>query len=64
MEAEIAHARERLSLLENDKDTLQAVLDRTLAESSRLSRQLADSESALSNAGSRLRQMEGRLAAA
>ena len=32
LEAEIAHARERLSLLENDKDTLQAALDRTLAE--------------------------------
>jgi crescentin len=47
LEAEIAHARERLSLLENDKDTLQAALDRTLAESSRLSRQLAESESAL-----------------
>ena len=31
LEAEIAHARERLSLLENDKDTLQAALDRTLA---------------------------------
>ena len=33
LEAEIAHARERLSLLENDKDTSQAALDRTLAES-------------------------------
>ena len=33
LEAEIVDARERLSLLENDKDTLQAALDRTLAES-------------------------------
>ena len=64
LEAEIAHARERLSLLENDKDTLQAALDRTLAESSRLSRHVAESESALSDARSRLRQMEGSLAAA
>jgi crescentin len=64
LEAEIAHARERLSLLENDKDTLQAALDRTLAESSRLSRQLAESESALSDSRSRLRQMEGSLSAA
>ena len=64
LEAEIAHARERLSLLENDKDTLQAALDRTLAESSRLSRHVAESESALSDARSRLRQMEGSLSAA
>ncbi len=64
LEAEIAHARERLSLLENDKDTLQAALDRMVAESSRLSRQLADSERALSDSRSRLRQMEGNLAAA
>jgi crescentin len=64
LEAEIVDARERLSLLENDKDTLQAALDRTLAESSRLSRQLTESESALSDARSRLRQMEGSLAAA
>jgi chromosome segregation ATPase len=63
LEAEIAHARERLSPLENDKDTLQAALDRTLAESSRLYRQLAGSENALSDARSRLRQMEGSLSA-
>jgi crescentin len=64
LEAEIAHARERLSPLENDKNTLQAALDRTLAESSRFSRQLAECESALSDARSRLRQMEGGLSAA
>jgi len=64
LEAEVAHARERLSLLENDKDTLQAALDRTLADSSRLSRQLAESESALSDSRSRLRQLEGSLSAA
>jgi septal ring factor EnvC (AmiA/AmiB activator) len=64
LQAEIAHARERLSLLENDKDTLQAALDRTQAESSRLFRQLAESASALSDSRSRLRQMEAGLAAA
>jgi len=64
LEAEIAHARERLALLENDKHTLQATLDRTLAESSQLSRKLAESEIALSDSRSRLRQMEGRLSAA
>jgi len=64
LEADIAHARERLSPLQNDKDTLQAALDRTLAESARVSRQLAESEGALSDARIRLRQMEGSLAAA
>ena len=64
LEADVAHARERLSPLQNDKDTLQAALDRTLAESARVSRQLAESESALSDSRSRLRQMEGSLAAA
>jgi chromosome segregation ATPase len=63
LEAEIAHARERLSPLENDKGTLQAALDRTLAESSRLSLQLAESESTLSDARNRLRQMEASLSA-
>jgi chromosome segregation ATPase len=64
LEAEVAHSRERLSLLENDKDTLQAALDRTLAESSRTSRRLAASESALSDSRSRLQQLENSLAAA
>jgi len=64
LEADIAHARERLSPLQNDKDTLQAALDRTLAESARVSRQFAESEGALSDARIRLRQMEGNLAAA
>jgi chromosome segregation ATPase len=63
LEAEVALARERLSLLENDKDTLQAALDRTLAESSRTSRRLAESEGALSDARGRLQQVESSLAA-
>jgi crescentin len=64
LEAEVAQARERLTLLQNDKDTLQGALDRKLAESSRMSRRLAESESALSDSRSRLRQMESNLAAA
>lgn len=64
LEADIAHVRERLTPVQNDKDTLQAALDRTLAESARMSRQLAESEAALSDARIRLRQMEGSLSAA
>lgn len=63
-ESDLAHARERLSLLENDRDTLQAALDRTLAESSRKSRQLAESENALTDSRSKLQQVEIMLAAA
>jgi len=56
-------ARERLSLLENEKDSLQTALDQTLTQSSRTSRRLAEIENALSEARARLQQMEGNLAA-
>ena len=47
LQAEGALTREKLSLLETDKRSLQTALDQTLAESSRLSRRLTESESAL-----------------
>jgi chromosome segregation ATPase len=56
-------AREKLSLLENEKESLQTALDQTLAQSSRTSRRLAEIENALSEARGRLQQMEGNLAA-
>jgi chromosome segregation ATPase len=56
-------AREKLSLLENEKDSLQTALDQTLAQSSRTSRRLAEIENALSEARARLQQMEHNLAA-
>ena len=64
LEAKLSHARERLLLLENDKDGLQAALDKTLAESSRTSRHLAERDGALADARSRLKQTEGGLSAA
>jgi chromosome segregation ATPase len=64
LEGELAQTREHISLLENDKHTLQVALDRTLAESSRLSRQLGESESALSQVRGRIQQIESNLAAA
>jgi chromosome segregation ATPase len=50
--------------LENDKRSLQTALDQTLAETSRLSRRLTESENALTAARARLEQMDISLAAA
>jgi crescentin len=47
--------REKALLLEDDKSSLQAALDQTLAESARLSRRLAESDGALTAARARLR---------
>jgi crescentin len=64
LQAEGALTREKLSLLETDKRSLQTALDQTLAESSRLSRRLTESESALVAARARIEQMEIALASA
>jgi crescentin len=64
LQADGALTREKLSLLETDKHSLQTALDQTLAESSRLSRRLTESETALAAARARLEQMEIALAAA
>ena len=57
-------ARERHSLLENEKESLQSALDQTLAQSSRTSRRLGEVENALADERARLQQMEDSLAAA
>jgi len=57
-------ARERLSLLENEKESLQSALDQTLAQSGRTSRRLGETENALAEARARLQQLEGNLVAA
>src|ERR1700733_6683558 len=62
LEAETALARERLSLLDNEKNSLQTALDQTLSEAARTSRRLAESEVALSDARARLQQTESNLA--
>lgn len=64
LQADCTLTREKLSLLETDKRSLQTALDQTLAESSRLSRRLTESESALAAARARLEQMEIGLASA
>ncbi len=62
-EAAAALARERLSLLENEKESVQSALDQTMAQSSRTSRRLAEVENALADTRARLQKMEGNLAA-
>jgi chromosome segregation ATPase len=56
-------AGERLSLLENEKDSLQSALDQTLAQASKTARRLAETENTLADARARLQKMEGSLAA-
>ena len=63
LQSEGALIREKLLLLENDKRSLQTALDQTLAETSRLSRRLTESENALTAARARLEQMDISLAA-
>ena len=50
LQSDAAQAREKLLLVENDKRSLQTALDQTLAENSRLSRRLTESENALTAA--------------
>jgi chromosome segregation ATPase len=64
LESELAQARERISLLENDKEALQGGLDKTLTESARLSLELKETATALSHTRGRLEQTESSLAAA
>jgi len=64
LQSEGALMREKLLLLENDKRSLQTALDQTLAETSRLSRRLTESENALTATRARLEQMDISLAAA
>lgn len=64
LETKAAHARERVMLLTNDKDALQAALDKTLVESSRMSRHIADSENIVSELRGKLQQAEAAQAAA
>src|SRR5262249_8878045 len=59
LQSEGALIREKLLLLENDKRSLQTALDQTLAETSRLSRRLTESENALTAARARLAGADG-----
>ena len=58
VEAEIVAARQKLALSDDEKRSLQTALDQTLAEVSRISRQLTDSNHALATAQTRRTQLE------
>lgn len=63
LEIKASGARQSLATLESEKANLEPVLERTLVESSRLSRQLTESEKVLSDARSKFAQMKRRLGA-
>jgi chromosome segregation ATPase len=64
LQAHCALTREKLSVLETEKRSLQTAVDQTLAENLRLSRRLTESESALASALPLVEQMETNLASA
>lgn len=64
LEAQFTQAREQLSLLDSDKSTLRAALDKSLIESAHSSHRLAETERVLSSSRSRLQEVESRLAVA
>ena len=64
LEAEGVSAHARMASLEDDKSILQAALDKTLGESSRISQQLAETESALAGARSNIEQLKRDVATA
>ncbi len=62
VEAEIVAARQKLALSDDERRSLQTALDQTLAEVSRISRQLTDSNHALATAQTRRTQLENSFA--
>jgi chromosome segregation ATPase len=64
LEAEVVEARQRIALAEDERHSLKNGLEQTLGEVSRLSRQLADSNNALSAAQTRRAQLESSFAEA
>jgi|tagenome__1003787_1003787.scaffolds.fasta_scaffold20960111_3 crescentin len=64
LEAEIVAARQKIALSDDEKHSLQNALDQTLAEVSRASRQLTDTNNALAAAQTRRAQLESSFAEA
>lgn len=58
VESEIIAARQKITLLEDERNSLQSSLDQTLGEVSRLSRQLAETANSLSASQARVSQFE------
>jgi len=62
LEAELANARQKLLMAEDEKRAQQNLLDKAGAEAARLSRKLAETEAALNAAQGRLRHVEANFA--
>jgi chromosome segregation ATPase len=62
LESELNSARQKMLLTEDEKQSLQASLDKTLGEAARLARKLAESETLLVTAQGRLRHVEANFA--
>jgi len=58
VESDLSSARQKLVQSEDEKRALQASVDKTISECSRLSRRLAESENSLAATQGRLRQIE------
>jgi chromosome segregation ATPase len=61
LESELTAARQKLSLADSEKRTLQASVEKTIAEAARVARRLLETEHALTAAQTRLRQIEAQL---
>ncbi|MBV9588344.1 MAG: hypothetical protein JO310_01990 [Hyphomicrobiales bacterium] len=62
LEADLAAARDRTVLLEDDKRSLQILLDQTNAELTRVTQRLTETDNALTIAKTRIVQVEGMVA--
>ncbi len=62
LESDLNAARQRLLLADDEKRALQSSLDRSIAEASKLSRKLSETEAALTASQGRLRHVEGNFA--
>lgn len=58
LESELNSLRQKLLLTEDEKQSLQASLDKTLGEAARLARKLAETETSLATSQGRLRHVE------
>lgn len=64
LEGELAAAREKLALLEDEKHSLQLAIDQALNETARLTRRLTESENALTATRAQLGKVEASFAEA
>jgi crescentin len=64
LEGELAAAREKLALLEDEKRSLQVAVDQALNETARLTRRLTESENMLTATRAQLGKVEASFAEA